>query len=174
MDPTVDGIVAGGEDADDAVYLRHAPAMRRIAVAKFRVPLADVDNLVHDVFATYLARPLPVENLRGYLIGGICNASRQYWRRKGVEQRLFADAFEDVLHDDHVLDGLTVNLTVAATLARMDERCREILRRYYFDDETPDTISAAVNTSPGNVIYLLHICRKRARVIYEAITRAGS
>src|SRR6266481_972044 len=65
----------------DTIYDTYAPLLRKIATRKFRVPRPDAESLVHDVFATYLANPANVRELRSYLIGAICNAARQFWRR---------------------------------------------------------------------------------------------
>ncbi|MGZ5444388.1 MAG: RNA polymerase sigma factor [Thermoanaerobaculia bacterium] len=151
------------------LYLQYAPILRRIAARKYDVPLSDVDALVHDVFATYLTNPSGVRDLRAYLIGGICNASRQYWRERRREVPLCAG--EQELVADGTFDGLAERLTVAATVARLRSRCREVLRRYYFEGDRTDSIAAAIDTSARNVIYLLHICRNRARQIYEQLTR---
>ena len=72
----------------ERVYLEHAPLLRRVAVRKFGIPPADADTLVHDVFAAYIANPGAVRSdLRAYLIAAICNASRNYWRTKEMQER---------------------------------------------------------------------------------------
>src|SRR5690349_5525680 len=63
------------------LYRTFHPLLRAIAMRNFGVPRADAENLVHDVFLTYLSNPSNVRDLRPYLIGAICNASRQYRRR---------------------------------------------------------------------------------------------
>lgn len=151
------------------LYLEYAPILRRIAIRKFAVPVADVDGLVHDVFATYLTNPAVVRNPRTYLIGGICNAAREYWRERGREVSL--EEAENPIVPAETFDGLSERLTVAATVARLRSRCRDLLQRRYFDDEATESIAAAIDTTPRNVLYLLHICRARARKIYEVLTR---
>jgi DNA-directed RNA polymerase specialized sigma24 family protein len=84
------------------IYDSHAPLLRAIARRKFDVPEADVDSLVHDVFATFLACPARVRDLRAYLIGGICNTSRDYWRRQKQDTRLFTEADETTLLSEDV------------------------------------------------------------------------
>ncbi len=69
----------------DAIYDTYAPLLRRIAVAKFGISANDAADLVHDVFATYLVNPARVNELRPYLIGAICNASRSYLRRANIQ-----------------------------------------------------------------------------------------
>jgi len=155
------------------IYLEHAPMLRRVAVRKFDIPAADAEALVHDVFAAYLASPGAVRtNLKGYLVAAICNASRNYWRSRRTEERVFTDEEAmDVAVPEDLFDGLAVNLVVAATLARLGSRCREVLRRYYLDGEETRSIAEAVGISPGNVNHLRHVCKIRAREIYEEINR---
>jgi hypothetical protein len=52
----------------------------RWPLRRFRIPAADVDALMHDVFASCFVNAPNVEEPRRYLLGAICNASRQYWR----------------------------------------------------------------------------------------------
>lgn len=160
------------------LYLDYAPLLRRVAVRKFNVPPAEAEALVHDVFINYLVTPRRVMDghLRSYLIASICNASRNYWRARHTEARVFATGACDVSHagsPDEVLEGLARNLTVASTLAKLGARCRELLNRYYLRGETTPAVAAAMKTTASNVNYLMHVCRKRARAIYEQITRVG-
>jgi RNA polymerase sigma factor (sigma-70 family) len=161
----------------ESIYLEHAPLLRRVAVRKFGIPNPDAETLVHDVFAAYIANPGAVRaNLRAYLIGAICNASRNYWRSHRLHERFFADPEEGDETEtlplaETFFDGLSLHLVIAATLARLGDRCREILRRYYFDGEDSGSIAQSLDTTPGNVNYLMHGCRKKARRIYEELTK---
>jgi RNA polymerase sigma factor (sigma-70 family) len=160
----------------ESVYLENAPLLRRVAVHKFGIPKPDAETLVHDVFAAYIANPGAVRaNLRAYLIAAICNASRNYWRSHHLRERFFAppddketDAFPP---DETFFEGLSLHLVIAATLARLGERCRDVLRRYYFEGEDSGSIALSLDTSPGNVNYVMHRCRKKARRIYEELTK---
>lgn len=156
------------------LYLDHAALLRRIAIRKFRVPPSDADALVHDVFINYLSVVRPVRtDVRAYLIGSICNASRNYWRSKRSEERVFADESSDGVVGEDIFEGLAANLAVASTLRRLGSRCREALRRYYLEGEDTPTIAAFLNTTPSNVNYLMHCCRKRAREVYQAMAAVG-
>jgi len=179
VEPTPAASASGKPDrtdprAIDDIYLQHASLLRRVAIRKFSVPPADAENLVHDVFIDYLVSTRIVRgDLRSYLVGAICNASRNYWRSRRSEGRVFADdqaSGADVLSED-IFTGLARNLIVASTLARLGARCREALRRYYLDGEDTGTVAAAMNTSPSNVNYMMHVCRKRAREVYETMAR---
>jgi RNA polymerase sigma factor (sigma-70 family) len=165
------------EGSIEHVYLEHALLLRRVAMRKFHVPEEDAETLVHDIFITYLAdRSVVRTSLRAYLIAAICNASRNYWRSKRVRERFFVDSDPEEAKDyeapgEDFFEGLALHLVIGATLARLGTRCREALRRYYLDEEDTSTIAAALNTSAANVNYLMHVCRKQARCVYNEITQ---
>ena len=163
------------EDAADALFLEHAPRMRRVAIRKFGIPCEAADELVHDVFVTYLVNPARVYDLRKYLIGGICNASRKYWATRAGENRVFSpdepDEESAAVAED-VFEGLSTRLLVGAALARLGQRCRKALRLYYLMGESSVAIAGMLETTAANVNYMLHVCRKRARAICEELGRA--
>jgi RNA polymerase sigma factor (sigma-70 family) len=143
------------------IYEQHALLLRRIAVERFGVPRGEAEALVHDIFLTYLADPSHVREVRPYLVGAICNASRNYWRRKHYEKELFA-AETDAHPGASWSDEADLRLMVAFVLARLRPQCRETLRRYYLDGETTDDIAAVMETTKGYVFKLLSTCRKDA------------
>lgn len=148
----------------------HAPLLRALARRKFQVPDEDVDDLVQDVFATYLTCPAPVNNLRGYLVGGICNASREYWRRQKRNQRLFSECDDDPpIPDDDVIETVMLAITLNKALGHVDERCRRAMTRRYVDDEDTASIAESMGTTRSNINYILHVCRKRLRAILRRI-----
>jgi RNA polymerase sigma factor (sigma-70 family) len=166
---------AGSLSAFDEIYATHAPLMRHIAMKKFDVPHEDAEALVHDVFASYLIRSDQIRELRPYLVGGICNASRQYWRRRRSEGAVFDDT--PVLEDDFVEESappasetFALQQAIAVTLTRLRPRCRDTLRRFYLHGEPAAQIAAAMETTTAYVEQILHTCRKQAREIYRSIT----
>ncbi|MGN6186769.1 MAG: sigma-70 family RNA polymerase sigma factor [Thermoanaerobaculia bacterium] len=175
--PLAPGAVFGEPDAAVAeTFLGHALLLRRIATRKFRVPECDAEALVHDVFINYLVAVQRVQpyDLRAYLISAICNASRNYWRNRRSDDRIFStvDLDDQTLDESSAADIFRVlsnTLDVASMLARLGNRCREILRRYYLEEQDTASIAAAIQTTCSNVNYLMHTCRKRARAAYEAI-----
>ena len=164
--------VAPGETVCfDTVYTTYAPLLRKIAMRKFRIPRADVDGIVHDVFATYLAHQERVRELHAYLIGGICNASREYWRKLDREREVFCPG--DVctaMTDDRLLESLTQNLLAQSALRTLGPSCRETLHRFYADGETAVSIAESRGTSANYIFRLLHYCRGQARNAYRALT----
>jgi RNA polymerase sigma factor (sigma-70 family) len=144
------------------VYDQHALLLRRIATEKFGVPAPEAEALVHDIFLTYLADPSHVREVRPYLVGAICNASRHYWRSKYYEKALFSSDESDEPVDASWIDQVSIRLTLARALSRIRPQCREALRRYYLNGETTDDIAAVMDTTRGYVFKLLSSCRKDA------------
>lgn len=148
-----------------------AVLLRRLAVYRFKIPPQDVDALVHDVFATYITQRTSVRSIRGYLIGGICNACRQYWREKKMNEAVFTALDEERVSHPEFVDRVVLQVALGSTLARLGSRCRETLRRYYLEGQSTADIAVAMNTSSSNVLKILHDCRKTAREVYLSITR---
>lgn len=165
--PTDAGMIADTTAARfEAIYATYLPLLRKIAVRKFGVPTADAENLVHDVFATYLTNPDNVRSLHAYLIGAICNAARQYHRRGATERSLFCGSSACLATPDNELaDGVIRNVVIGTTLARLGPSCRDTLQRFYLAGETAAAIAQSRNTSANYILRLLHYCRSRARAL---------
>jgi len=155
----------------DALYASYAPLLRKIAMRKFGIPAGDVDDLVQDVFASYLANQAAVRDLHPYLIGAICNASRQY-RRKG-DASPFSPRPEHrecgATPGDELIDGVIRNLVIRTTLARLGESCRDTLERFYLLGETTAAIAERRRKTANYICRLLNYCRNRARSIYAGM-----
>jgi DNA-directed RNA polymerase specialized sigma24 family protein len=150
--------------ASEEIYLAHAALLRKIAIRKFGIPRAEAETLVHDVFATYLMHSASVRDLTPYLIGAICNASRQYLRRSHVENVLFCEEVPcAATPGDALTDEIHRKLTLSRVLPRIGKRCRELFHRYYIEGEASRSIADAFNTTPATILVFLHGCRKRAR-----------
>jgi RNA polymerase sigma factor (sigma-70 family) len=153
-------------------YERYAPLLRKIAVKKFRVPPADVDALVHDVFATYFSNSREVHAVESYLIGGICNASRHYWRRTDATNALFcaeAPWTAAATATDAIVDEVARKRLLSKILARVGKRCRDIMYRYYVNGETTAAIAEALDLKPTTVLIFLSRCRKHALAAYRSL-----
>lgn len=167
------GAAAAAEVRDpefDHLYETYVPLLRRIAMRKFNVPREDVDELVQDVFATYLTHAARVRELRPYLIGGICNAARQYWREADAERKVFCDADVDAARSgDEPLESLIQSTLMCAALSRLGPSCRETLHRFYVNGESAISIAASRETTQNSIHQLLSYCRGRAREAYRAM-----
>lgn len=159
----------------DALYTTYTPVLRKIAMRKFGIPPRDADDLVQDVFASYLANRAAVRELHPYLVGAICNASRQYRRRDDASP--FSPRPEHrecgATADDELLDGVTRNLVIRTTLARLGESCRDTLAQFYLLGETTVAIAARRQKSPNYICRLLNYCRNRARSVYAAMNQGA-
>src|SRR5258708_5564405 len=83
------------EQSLEEIYRDLAALLHRIAVQRFHIPPDDAETLVHDVFATYLTQRPKVRTVRGYLIGGIFNASRRYLRERRLAEDMFMPLDEE-------------------------------------------------------------------------------
>ncbi|HET9146357.1 MAG TPA: sigma-70 family RNA polymerase sigma factor [Sphingomicrobium sp.] len=152
----------------EELYQTYFPLLRRIAIRKFQIPMGDVDELVQDVFATYLTHIARVRAIRPYLIGGICNAARQYWREAEAARNVFCDTdSEPASRDDAMLDAIIRNSLMSAALARLGPSCRETLRRFYLDGESAIDIASSRATTQNSILQILSYCRRRVRAAYR-------
>ncbi|HEU4889783.1 MAG TPA: sigma factor, partial [Thermoanaerobaculia bacterium] len=71
--------------ADDveALYIEHRNLLLYVACRKFRIPDCDAENLIQEVFLSFLQTGTKIENVRAWLVAAMCNASRHYWRAQG-------------------------------------------------------------------------------------------
>jgi RNA polymerase sigma factor (sigma-70 family) len=155
----------------EEVYLRYAPALRKIAIRKFNIPAAEAESLVHDVFATYFMHAASVHAIERYLIGAICNASRYYLRRSDAADALFCSETPCMaLPDRRLQEEIDRKLLLSRILAGVGRRCRDLLHRYYVNGETSSAIAGAIDSTPATVLVFLHRCRRRALAAYHAMS----
>ena len=154
----------------EALYIEYGVLLRAIAIRRYSIPPDDAEALVHDIFTAYLQRREHVRELKGWLIGAIGNASKDYLRRRKREEPLLPehDQKPDQAAEEKA-ERWVLNLTVATVIARLGEKCRETLRRYYFHEESKESIAEQLATSPGYVLQLLVSCRRRVRELYDAM-----
>ncbi len=154
----------------EALYVEYGVLLRAIAIRRYNIPPDDAEALVHDIFTAYLQRREYVRELKGWLIGAIGNASKDYLRRRKREEPLLPehDQKPDQAAEEKAERWMTT-MTVAMVMARLGEKCRETLRRYYFHEESKESIAEQLATSPGYVLQLLVSCRRRVRELYDAM-----
>jgi RNA polymerase sigma factor (sigma-70 family) len=142
-----------------------------VAIQRFGIAPEDADALVHDIFATWLTNPGVVRgDIRKYLLGAIWNAARAF-RRKRREEPFDESAPEPAMIPDEFLEQLSTNIAVGRALARLNKRCVETLRRFYYEEESASTIAMSLDSTPDAVRQMLRVCRARARAICEEIMR---
>ncbi len=167
-----------GQEAFAEVYESHVRLMRLIAVRDFRVPFADAEAIVHDIFMHYFSNPGVVRGeLKPYFRGAVRNECLEYWRKRQREQTVFCDVdveSESAADETLLSDTIAIRLAVAETLARLRPRCRKALRSFHYEGKSMRDVAAELDVAPLYVRQLLHHCRKAARTIFESITRVPS
>jgi len=58
------------------LYCQYRPLLLITAWRRFGIPPKDAEDLVHDVFVSFLLHWESIENVRGWLVGAICHACR--------------------------------------------------------------------------------------------------
>ena len=156
--------------AFEEAYLQYAPRLQRIAMRKFRIDAGDAEVLVQDVFTTYFQHARDVERLEPYLIGAICNASRNYLRRTSRSEALFCGEQPcAATADQALLDELERKTLLSQMLARVGTPCRDLLRRFYVNGDGTEVLAEAFSITRGSVKVKLFKCRQRALEAYRAI-----
>ena len=159
--------------ADDVetLYLQHRTLLLYVACRKFRVPDTDAENLIQEVFLSFMQTATKIENIRAWLVAAMCNASRHYWRSQGRTESL-PDDFHD--HSDPGSHGLAevlaLRMTVRQALDYLQPRCRETLWLHYFEGRSAGDVARELETTNRYAEKLIHNCLKRVREIYMNIT----
>lgn len=111
------------EDRVATAYDAHYDAVRYVTTREFRVPDADADQLIHDVFVAFIRHHAGVINDEAWLVHAARNASRNYWR--------------DLKRTEDLPPGLTApapdldgQLDLLRLLSGLSDRCRSILLHY--------------------------------------------
>ena len=171
--PQVDPALPPSPSADDveALYLQHRTLLLYVACRKFRVPDSDAENLIQEVFLSFLQTGTKIENIRAWLVAAMCNASRHYWRAQGRTESL-PDDFND--HSDPgshgIAEQVAMRMTVRQALDYLQPRCRETLWLHYFEGRSAGDVARELETTNRYAEKLIHNCLKRVREIYMNIT----
>jgi len=159
-------------DAIESLYLEFRTLLLFVGCKKFRVPDTDAENLIQEVFLSYIQNVTPIENVRAWLVAAMCNASRHYWRVQGKTESL-PENFEG--HSDPLSHGLADQMAMRMTLQKalkyLQPRCRETLWLHYFEGRSSSDVARELQTTPRYAEKLIHNCLKRVRDIYHRITK---
>ena len=152
----------------EAIYTQYFPLLEQIAVYKFRVPDADAEALVHDVLISYLKKAADIVELRPWLIGAICYASRHYWRLNGRTSGAEAAVATDRVDPKslRILDSLPDQLAAREALECLAPRCREILQMRYFEGCTVAEVASRLGVKTKYAQKLIAKCLRRAERLY--------
>lgn len=110
-------------DRVESAYDQHYDVVRFIATREYRLPEADADQLIHDVFLAFIRHHEGIGNDRAWLVQATRNACRNYWRDLKPTEELpptLIGASPD----------LDARLDLLRLLGNLSPRCRDILARY--------------------------------------------
>lgn len=159
--------------ADDveALYIEHRTLLLFVACRKFRIPDTDAENLIQDVFLSFLQTGTKIDNVRAWLVAAMCNASRHYWRAQSRTESLPEDFNEHSDPGSHGLaDEFAKKLTLRQALDYLQPRCRQTLWLHYFEGRSAADVARELETTNRYAEKLIHNCLKRVREIYLSIT----
>lgn len=162
---------ASHADDVEVLYTQYRMLLLSVACRKFRVPEADAESLLQEVFVSFLQTGAKIENVRAWLVAAICNASRHYWRTQGRAEQLPEDFVEQSDPGSHSLpERFALEMTVRQALQYLQPRCRETLWLHYFEGRSAADVARELETTTRYAEKLIHNCLKRVREIYMNIT----
>ncbi|MGN6183226.1 MAG: RNA polymerase sigma factor [Thermoanaerobaculia bacterium] len=161
----------------EAVYDQYFDMLVRVASFKFSVPDADAEALAHDVLITYLRKQNLIDDLRAWLIGAICYASRYYWRQIGKTygaEEIDADFDRADPASARILDSLPDQLAAREALDCLSPRYRAILHMRYFEGCTVAEVATRLGVKTKYAQKLITKCLRRAERLYTEKGKAQS
>jgi len=155
----------------EVLYIEHRQLLLFVACRKFQIEQSEAENLIQEVFLSFLQTQTRIENVRAWLVAAMCNASRHHWRSVGRVEPLPDDYDNQSDPGTHSLaDKFAMQMTVQKVLGYMHPKCRETLRLHYFDGRSAGDVAKEMETTNRYAEKLIHNCLKRAREIYNSIT----
>lgn len=160
---------AGDNDAYDALYREHAPAVRRFALS-VRRPGIDVDDVVAEVFLRVLravrAGHGPRDYVRTYLITAVRRVVSEWLTARRDEPMHNEQLGEQAGADgDHQSQEAEREL-LAKAFDRLPARWRTVLWRTEVEGHRPAGIAAEFGLTPNATAVLAHRARRGLREAY--------
>ncbi|HVR42835.1 MAG TPA: sigma-70 family RNA polymerase sigma factor [Thermoanaerobaculia bacterium] len=153
------------------VYRLHFNLLKYLACQKFKITENDAENVIHEVFVAYLSAAGQVRDVRSWLVGAMCNASRNYWRSHGRLEGLPADMGKrGDPASAGLADAVATKVTVRETLSRLHQKCQDTLRLRYMEGCSAIEVATQLETTSRYAEKLIAKCLKRAHEIYVRLT----
>ena len=164
-------VPASGADEVERMYVEHRTLLLYVAARKFRVPEPDAENLIQEVFLSFLQTGTKIDNVKAWLVAAMCNASRHYWRAQSRTESL-PENFQERSDPRTVgiAEEFTMKMTVRQAVEYLPQRCRETLWLHYFEGRSAGEVAVALETTNRYAEKLIHNCLKRVREVYLNIT----
>jgi len=147
-----------------AVYEEHFDLLVRIAIGRFRIAEAEADSLAHDVFLSFLRNAERVIDRQRWLVGAICNASRNHLRRAGRTEPL-DEAAEEAPdpRSSRLCESITAGLAARQVYDCLTPRCQLALRLRYLEGYSVPEIAEALGTTKKYAQKLISRCLEQAQ-----------
>jgi RNA polymerase sigma factor (sigma-70 family) len=151
---------AGEADAWDELVERFSRYVYAIAVQAFRLSPTDAEDVFQDVFARvyeHLDRLRSDDAVRPWiaqLTRRLCIDKLRASRREGVVD----DPDEEPAEVDETLASLDEAMSVRAALDAIGDPCRDILNRFFCEDESYRTIGDALGLPAGTIASRISRC----------------
>jgi RNA polymerase sigma-70 factor (ECF subfamily) len=158
---------AGDHDAWSELVERFSRYVYAIAVRAYRLAPDDADDVFQEVFArTYehLARLRDDAAIRPWL-GQLTRRLCIDHLRSSAREQPAEDEVEGAA--DETLERLDEALTVHEALAELSDPCREVLDRFFAQDESYRTIGAALGLPSGTIASRISRCLQKLRAELE-------
>ena|SRR5947209_8926171 len=170
VSPSVPAEVPAEQDIG-GLYVEFRMLLLSVACRKFRIAEPEAENLIQEVFLSYLQAGTKIENVKAWLVAAMCNASRHYWRAQGRTESLPDDFSErSDPSSNGIADRLAQEMTLRQALAYLQQRCRETLYLHYYEGRSAGDVARELDTTNRYAEKLIHNCLKRVREIYFSIT----
>jgi RNA polymerase sigma factor (sigma-70 family) len=147
-----------------AVYEKHFGLLVGIAIGRFRISEGDAETLAHDVFLSFLTNADRVIDRERWLVGAICNASRNHLRRIDPTEPLDPDAADAAdPRSERAGDALADRLAALQMYECLTPRCQEALRLRYLEGYTVPEVATALGTTKKYAQKLISRCLEQAQ-----------
>ncbi len=154
---------AGDERAWAELVERYSRYVYAIAVQGFRLPEPDAEDVFQDAFARAFERLVSLRDDDAFrpwlaqMTRRLCIDTCRRRRDEGAEPE------QDEEDPGHDLDRLDEALAVREALGRLSGDCRDILDRFFTQDESYRTIGEALQLPAGTIASRISRCLGRLR-----------
>lgn len=142
--------------AADELYRTLKPLLLRVAIGKFGIPADLAEELVQDVFVSYVRRRPHLTDARRWFIGAIAHACRHYWRKNGR----YVTLTDADLENDHVAPEIE-HAIVRDCLRRMQARDARIVWLRFAEGHTVGELAGKLGVSKSRTEKLLRRALQR-------------
>lgn len=146
----------------ESIYDQYVPMLIGMAVARFHISESDAQALAHEIFLAYFLKADDVRDVRAWLVGAMCNASRQFLKKRMREAPLPDEIVEE---PDPRREDVTLPNQIAAreAIRCVTARCQLALRLRYIEGYTIQELAAELKTTPRYAQNLVSRCLQQAR-----------